>query len=83
MTHVRCIAGDRLGLDEKRVRNELIKLELGIMLEFPSYREGLRAIYAGEVQPFSKIFNGSSLDSIVARTSLCAKRQEGTQNEPK
>jgi nucleoside-diphosphate-sugar epimerase len=39
-------------LEEKRVRNELIKEELGVELAVPSYREGLAAINAGELWPF-------------------------------
>ncbi|MDX2264304.1 MAG: SDR family oxidoreductase [Hyphomicrobiales bacterium] len=31
--------------ENKRVRNELIKTELGVALAYPTYREGLRAIY--------------------------------------
>jgi hypothetical protein len=30
--------------DNRRVRNELIKRELGVTLAFPSYREGLAAL---------------------------------------
>lgn len=39
-------------LEEKRVRNNLIKEELGVQLMYPTYREGLRAIHAGCMQPF-------------------------------
>jgi nucleoside-diphosphate-sugar epimerase len=34
--------------DNKRVANALIKQELGVALRYPSYREGLAAILAGE-----------------------------------
>ncbi|MBL4864071.1 MAG: SDR family oxidoreductase [Rhodobiaceae bacterium] len=35
--------------ESKRVSNSLIKRELGVMLRYPTYREGLRALYeAGE-----------------------------------
>jgi nucleoside-diphosphate-sugar epimerase len=34
--------------DSKRVRNTLIKEELGVTLRYPTYREGLKAILAGE-----------------------------------
>lgn len=37
---------------EKRVKNELIKKELGVVLEFPTYREGLSAIAQGDMRPF-------------------------------
>jgi hypothetical protein len=37
---------------EKRVKNDLIKKELGVVLEFPSYREGLSAIALGDTRPF-------------------------------
>jgi nucleoside-diphosphate-sugar epimerase len=33
--------------DNKRVRNDRMKHELGVVLKYPSYREGLRAIVAG------------------------------------
>ena len=32
--------------ESKRVRNDRIKQELGVTLEFPTYREGLAAIHA-------------------------------------
>ena len=38
--------------EEKRVRNGLIKAELGVRLQYPSYREGLAAIAAGDLRPF-------------------------------
>lgn len=41
-----------LRLEEKRVRNGRIKQELGVQLAFPSYREGLAAIVAGDRRPF-------------------------------
>jgi len=34
------------------VENELIKEELGVMLEFPTYKEGLYAISSGELGQF-------------------------------
>lgn len=34
--------------DSKRVRNDRIKTELGVRLRYPSYREGLAAILAGD-----------------------------------
>ncbi|WP_417516541.1 SDR family oxidoreductase [Minwuia sp.] len=34
--------------ENKRVSNDLIKRELGVTLEFPTYREGLRAVLAEE-----------------------------------
>lgn len=37
---------------EKRVCNAKIKAELALALEFPSYREGLAAIHAGDLRPF-------------------------------
>jgi hypothetical protein len=39
-------------LEEKRVRNRRLKEELGLALEFPSFREGLAAIAAGDARPF-------------------------------
>lgn len=44
--------GTSQGLEEKRVRNARIKEELGVQLQFPSYREGLAAIAAGDLRPF-------------------------------
>ncbi|KAL4448312.1 hypothetical protein ABPG75_005531 [Micractinium tetrahymenae] len=41
-------------LEEKRVRNGRIKQELGVQLAFPSYREGLAAIAAGDRRPFDE-----------------------------
>lgn len=43
-------SGDKRG--EKRVSNQKLKAELGVSLDFPSYREGLAAIHAGCMQPF-------------------------------
>lgn len=37
---------------EKRVKNDLIKKELGVVLEFPTYRQGLDAIAHGDTRPF-------------------------------
>lgn len=42
-------------LEEKRVRNARIKQELGVQLAFPSYREGLAAIVAGDRRPFEPL----------------------------
>lgn len=42
-----------LALGEKRVLNLRIKEELGVRLEFPSYREGLAAIASGDSRPFA------------------------------
>lgn len=44
-----------LRLEEKRVRNGRIKQELGVQLAFPSYREGLAAIVAGDRRPFEPL----------------------------
>lgn len=46
--------GSSRGVDEKRVRNERIKQELGIKLLFPSYKEGLLAVARGEMRPFDE-----------------------------
>jgi nucleoside-diphosphate-sugar epimerase len=35
--------------DNKRVRNERIKQELGVQLRYPSYRAGLQALFASQV----------------------------------
>lgn len=42
--------GKRAG--EKRVTNEKIKAQLGVQLTYPTYREGLAAIHAGDHRPF-------------------------------
>ena len=34
--------------DNRRVRNDRIKRELGVTLTYPSYREGLKALAGGE-----------------------------------
>ena len=39
-------------LEEKRVCNALIKSELGVVLRFPTYREGMTAVHAREPSPF-------------------------------
>ena len=36
--------------DNKRIRNDRLRQELGVALQFPTYREGLRAILAGHRQ---------------------------------
>jgi len=41
------------GLEEKRVSNRKAKNELEIELLFPSYREGLTALHAGNLFPFN------------------------------
>lgn len=38
-------------VDNKRVRNDRIKEELGVKFKYPTYREGLRAILAAEASP--------------------------------
>ncbi len=37
--------------DSRRVRNALIKQELGVRLAYPTYREGLRALLGAELDP--------------------------------
>jgi nucleoside-diphosphate-sugar epimerase len=37
--------------ENRRVRNDLIKRELGVVLKYPTYREGLRGILAAAAQP--------------------------------
>ena len=49
-------AGDQvvlLGRDEKRVHNTRLKRDLGVMLRFPDYRAGLRALHAADKTPFA------------------------------
>ncbi|KAG2492221.1 hypothetical protein HYH03_009466 [Edaphochlamys debaryana] len=43
--------GRRGDLDEKRVRNGLIRSDLGVELRYPSYREGLAALHGGATWP--------------------------------
>jgi nucleoside-diphosphate-sugar epimerase len=38
---------------EKIVMNDKIKAELGVVLHFPTYREGIEAIYNGDIRPFT------------------------------
>jgi hypothetical protein len=47
-----CALGCAQGLEEKRVRNAKVREQLGVGLRFPSYREGLRAIHEGHIEPF-------------------------------
>jgi nucleoside-diphosphate-sugar epimerase len=39
-------------MEEKRVSNRLMKEELGMKLEFPTYRQGLTALAAGDTRPY-------------------------------
>ena len=39
-------------LAEKRVRNQKIKEELGVVLMAPTYREGLTALHERDLTPF-------------------------------
>ena len=41
-------------LEEKRVRNDRIKADLGVRLVYPSYKEGLLALSQGDLRPFTK-----------------------------
>lgn len=43
----------RSALEEKRVSNAKLKSELGLRLAFPTYREGLAGIAAGDLRPFA------------------------------
>ena len=43
----------RGALEEKRVSNAKLKRGLGVRLEFPTYREGLAALAAGDLRPFA------------------------------
>lgn len=45
---------DGLPTTGKRVSNQKVKSELGIVLEHPSYVEGMAAIIGGNIRPFSK-----------------------------
>uniref|UniRef100_A0A383WD53 NAD-dependent epimerase/dehydratase domain-containing protein n=1 Tax=Tetradesmus obliquus TaxID=3088 RepID=A0A383WD53_TETOB len=40
-------------LEEKRVRNDRLKAQLGVQLLAPTYREGLAAMHAGSIAPFA------------------------------
>lgn len=53
------VAGSGVGrsssaTEEKRVRAELIRTQLGVELQYPSYREGVAALLAGSLQPFEQ-----------------------------
>ncbi|GIL55281.1 hypothetical protein Vafri_10839 [Volvox africanus] len=41
-------------LEEKRVRNRLVKSELGVKLRYPTYREGVAAIHRRDYWPLSQ-----------------------------
>ncbi|GLC45217.1 hypothetical protein PLESTB_000723900 [Pleodorina starrii] len=47
-------SGREAVLEEKRVRNGRIRGELRVALRYPSYREGLAAIHAGDCWPLSR-----------------------------
>ncbi len=40
------------GMDEKRVSNEMLRKQLGVVLRFPTYRQGLQSIHEGDQTPF-------------------------------
>lgn len=40
-------------LEEKRVRNGLIRQELGVVLRYPTYREGVAALHGGDCWPLT------------------------------
>lgn len=40
-------------VEEKRVRNNRIIQELGVVLAFPTYKEGVSAIFDGVIAPFT------------------------------
>jgi len=46
------VAQQRMVAAEKIVVNDKIKTELGVALHFPTYREGIAAIYNGDTRPF-------------------------------
>jgi hypothetical protein len=39
-------------MEEKRVSNAKMKQELGVQLQYPSYREGMQALVEGNTLPF-------------------------------
>ena len=48
------VAGDvKPKLPEKRVSNAKLKKDLGVVLRFPTYREGLQAIHRGDQSPLA------------------------------
>ena len=47
----RVLSGGNL-IEEKRVSNRMLEKQLGVTLQFPTYREGLRAIHEGDQTPF-------------------------------
>ena len=40
-------------MEEKRVRNGLIRQELGVVLRYPTYREGVAALHGGDCWPLT------------------------------
>jgi nucleoside-diphosphate-sugar epimerase len=52
--------------DCRRVKNDKLKHELGVKLRFPTYREGLRALFAADRRAFAKLrVHGESTDPRV------------------
>lgn len=52
------IGMQRMVAAEKIVVNDKIKTELGVALHFPTYREGIEAIYNGDTRPFTVFIPG-------------------------
>ena len=64
--------------ESKRVRNDKLKRELGVRLRYPTYREGLRALFeAGEGRSTWKISRRSGRTTITGRWS-CRPVSDGT-----
>jgi hypothetical protein len=67
--------GSRDVVEEKRVRNVLIKARLGVRLAYPSYREGVQAILDGCIAPFDEqdlLFLGCGVPSGPAAVAAAA-----------
>lgn len=73
--------------DNRRVRNDRIKRELGVQLRYPTYREGLAALAQqlseGEVNPwlFRKMLTGNNAPAAVFRSNMSARHKTEMPDE--
>lgn len=54
--------------ENKRVRNARLKTELGVKLRYPSYREGLRALFEGRDQERNDAADQNSSTAAISRS---------------
>lgn len=65
-------------LEEKRVRNDKLKTFLGVKLLAPTYREGLRLMHAGSIEPFA----AEDLACLYGQKSCMAEPCVGASRRP-